>query len=67
MTIRERCLMMERAIYVEELQEVPIEYKDMWDYMEEIDAGDKNTLMARNVGSSSRGSGSWPSTAARSL
>ncbi|CAN6679300.1 unnamed protein product [Malus baccata var. baccata] len=29
MTTRERCLIMERAIYVEELQEVPVVYQDM--------------------------------------
>ncbi|KAB2620501.1 hypothetical protein D8674_040344 [Pyrus ussuriensis x Pyrus communis] len=67
MTIRERCLKMEMAIYAEEeLQEVPIEYQDMWDYMEEISAGEKNALMAKKVGSSSRGGGSWPSIATRS-
>lgn len=37
MSIRERCLMMERAIYAEEeLQEIPIEYHDLWDYTEDI-------------------------------
>lgn len=58
---------MEMAIYAEEeLQEVLIEYQDMWDYMEEISAGEKNALMAKKVGSSSRGGDSWPSIATRS-
>lgn len=65
MSIRERCLMMERTVYAEEeLHEVSIEYQDMWDYMERISAGRKQALLARNAGSPSQGGGSWPSTVA---
>lgn len=35
MSIRERCLMMEHAIYAEEeFQELPLEYQDMWEVLE---------------------------------
>lgn len=61
MTTRERCLIMEMEIYAkEELQEVPVEYQDMCDYMEEISAGKKNALLAKKAGNSSRGGGGWP-------
>lgn len=37
MSIKERCLMVEQAIYADEdLQEVPLEYREMWDYMEDV-------------------------------
>ena len=67
MTIRERCSMMVRALDVEEdSQEIPIEFQDMWEYMELISAKEKDAMMAKITGASSRGGGGWPSTAARS-
>ncbi|KAM1530247.1 hypothetical protein ACFX1Z_019370 [Malus domestica] len=51
MTARERCLIMERAIYVEEeLQEVPVVYQDMWDYMKEIFIGEKIAIFPKKAG-----------------
>ncbi|KAM0996356.1 hypothetical protein ACFX2C_006372 [Malus domestica] len=67
MTIKERCSMMMRALDAEEeLQEVLIEYQDMWDYMENVSAKEKEALLAKKKEKSSRVSGGWPSTAARS-
>lgn len=58
MTRRERCLMMKMVIYAEEeLQEVSIEYQDMWEYMEEIFMGERNAMLAKKVGKSTRGEG----------
>lgn len=58
--------MMEKAIYVEnELQEVPIEYQDMWEYMEKASKLDKRTILARKAGKLAWGDGGWPKTAAR--
>lgn len=68
MSIKERCLMMERAIYAEEeLQEVLVEYQDMWDYMEEVYELERKTLLVKREGKSSQGDGGWPSTARCSL
>lgn len=54
-TTRERCLMMERAIYAkEELQEVSVEYQEMWEYLEDIFVGERNAILARKVGKSTR-------------
>lgn len=54
MSIKERCMMMEKAIYVEEeLQEVSIEYQDMWNYMDEVSKTERKALMARRAGKSS--------------
>ncbi|KAM2449068.1 hypothetical protein PS1_019202 [Malus domestica] len=37
MSIREICLMVERAIYAEEeFEELPVEYQVMWEYLEEV-------------------------------
>ncbi|KAB2632382.1 hypothetical protein D8674_028629 [Pyrus ussuriensis x Pyrus communis] len=68
MSVRKRCLMIERAIYAEEeLQEIPVEYQDMWDYMEAITEEEKKAMSITKEGSSSQGGGSWPSTVVRSL
>lgn len=61
MSIKEICLMMERYVE-EELQEVLIEYLDMWNYMEDVLETKRKALMARRTGKSSRGGGHWPST-----
>ncbi|KAB2600030.1 hypothetical protein D8674_010301 [Pyrus ussuriensis x Pyrus communis] len=66
-SIKEKCLMVERAIYTEkELQDVPIEYQDMWEYMEEVFEVEKNEIMARKSGRMARCGGDWPIIAARS-
>lgn len=66
MSIKERCLLVERAIYVEdELQEVPLEFHDMWDYMEEISEVEKCKILAKKAGKQAQGGGGWPSIAAR--
>ncbi|RXH70527.1 hypothetical protein DVH24_013273 [Malus domestica] len=50
MSIREICLMMERAIYAEEeLQEVSVEYHDMWDYMDEVSKPERKSLLAKRA------------------
>lgn len=55
MSIKEICLMMEIAIYAEEeLQEVPIEYQDIWSYMEEVSEKEMSALLAKIAGKSSR-------------
>ncbi|KAM0998813.1 hypothetical protein FF1_005593 [Malus domestica] len=65
--LRERCLMVERTLQAEEdLQEVPVEYQEMWDYMEEVSERERRAMTARRTGNSSQGGGGWPSTAARS-
>lgn len=57
--------MMERAIYAEEeLQEVPIEYQDMWEFLDEVLEPERVKLMARRAGKSSRDGGGWPLTVA---
>ncbi|KAM1036154.1 hypothetical protein ACFX13_039941 [Malus domestica] len=67
MATKEMCLMMERVIYTEEeLQDIPIKYQDMRDYMKEIYVKKKEALMAKNSGFFSRDGGGWPSTVARS-
>lgn len=59
--------MVERAIYAkEDLQEIPFEYQDMWEYMELIFEQEKEALLAREEGKSMHGGGDWPTTAARS-
>lgn len=66
MIVREMCLEGEHAIYAEEnLQEVPIECKEYWEYLEEIGEHEKKTFLARKEEGSSRGGGDWPSTVAR--
>lgn len=55
MSIKERCLMMEKTIYIEEeLQEILIEYQDMWDYIDEASELEKRVILARRVGNLSR-------------
>lgn len=67
MSIKERCLMVERAICVEyELPEVPNEFSEMWDCLEEASKVEKCKLLTIKAGIMARGGGSWPSTAARS-
>ncbi|KAM1067859.1 hypothetical protein ACFX1Q_023920 [Malus domestica] len=67
MSIKERCLMMEKALYAEEeSEETPEEYKEMWEFMENISKTAKRNLQERSEGSSSQGGGSWPNITARS-
>lgn len=57
MSINERYLMVERAIYAnEKLQEVPIKYQDMWEYMEEVSEIEKSAILAKRE---QNGSGWW--------
>lgn len=66
-SLQERCLMMERALQAEDdLQEVPEEFKGMWDYVEEAAEMQRLETMAKRAGISSQGGGGWPETAARS-
>lgn len=59
--------MMERAIYAEEeLQEISVEYQDMWEYLEDMSARGEKPMTAKEAGSQSRGGGGWPSIATRS-
>lgn len=68
MSNRERCMMMERALGANEESEViPIEFKEMWEYLEDIMKTEKWNLRDRSEGSSSQGGGGWPESAARSL
>lgn len=65
MTLRERCLEVERAIYAEdELHEVPLAYQDLWEYLEEISEIEKKEMIVKREGGSSQGGDGWPSTAA---
>ena len=59
--------MVERDIYaIEESQEVPIEYQDMQEYMEEVSKAENNAILATKAVKVARGYGCWPSTASRS-
>lgn len=59
MSVRERCLMVEIAIYAEdELDELSVEYQDMWKYMKEISEAEIQEMNAKRMGSSSRCGGS---------
>ncbi|KAM1106474.1 hypothetical protein ACFX13_003396 [Malus domestica] len=65
-SIKERCLMMERALLVEkELEEIPEEFFEMWEYMEEVSEAERTDLMARKRRKTPQGSGNWPDTAVR--
>lgn len=58
MSVKERCSMMVRVIYAEdELQEVPIEYQDMWEYMDEVSEAERSTFVARKAGKMAWGGG----------
>ncbi|KAM1296499.1 hypothetical protein ACFX1Q_024303 [Malus domestica] len=47
MNIKERCLMVDRVIYVEdEFHEVPLEIQDMWEYLEVVSEEEKRSLLA---------------------
>lgn len=62
------CLMIKRVIYAKnELHEVPIEYQDMYKYMDEASEPEKKAILARRTGNSARGGSSWPTTTAHSL
>ncbi|KAB2615935.1 hypothetical protein D8674_022523 [Pyrus ussuriensis x Pyrus communis] len=65
MSIKESCLMMERAIYAKgEFQDVPSESHEMWELLDEVSDADKGKLLAKKLGKMARGGGGWPSTAA---
>lgn len=67
MSIRERCLMVECVIYAEEeFENLPIEYQDMWEFMDKVSKYEKVALLARKEGTFSQGGGGWPSTATMS-
>ncbi|KAM1217073.1 hypothetical protein TB2_013093 [Malus domestica] len=66
-SIKERSLILERVIYADEdLQEVPLEYRERWEYLEEASEAKRSALHGKQAGSLGRGGGGWPSTAARS-
>lgn len=68
MSVKERCLMVERVIYAEEdFMELPVEYQVMWEFLEEAAEPERQTLLARRAGSSSKCGGGWPSTAVETL
>lgn len=68
MSNRERCMMMERALGANEESEViPEEFKEMWEYLEDITEIEKWNSRDRSKGLSSQGGGGWPESAARSL
>ncbi|KAM0979120.1 hypothetical protein ACFX2C_015019 [Malus domestica] len=51
---------------LESTEEVPIEYQDKWEFMEEVLEAKRIALIARKICKTARGGGGWPSTAARS-
>lgn len=54
MSIRERCLMVEKAIYAEEeCKELPVKYQDMWEYLKEVSEYERASLLARKQAKSS--------------
>lgn len=54
MSLREMCLKVERVMYTEdELQEVPIAYQELWEYLEEILEMEKKTMIVKREGDSS--------------
>ncbi|KAB2606221.1 hypothetical protein D8674_005938 [Pyrus ussuriensis x Pyrus communis] len=65
MSIKERCLLIEWAIYAkDEYEDLPEEYQDMWQLLEAKSEPERVALLARKEGRSSQGGGSWPPTAA---
>ncbi|KAM2080243.1 hypothetical protein ACFX1T_034027 [Malus domestica] len=58
MSIKERCLMVERVIYVDdEVQEIPLEFSDMWDYLGEVSEAEKKKLLAKRASKQAWGGG----------
>lgn len=51
MSIRERCLLVEHAIYADDdFEDLIVEYQDMWEFMEEVSEPEKAALLVRKKG-----------------
>ena len=58
MTIKERCAMMEKAILAEEeMSEIPVEFQDMWEHIEELAMRERKKTSERKQENSSTGGG----------
>ncbi|KAM1358860.1 hypothetical protein ACFX15_045074 [Malus domestica] len=67
MSTKERSQIIESVIYAKEtLQELPLEYIEIWEYLEETSKDGRGELNGEPAGNGARGGGGWPSTAARS-
>lgn len=67
MSIQERCLLVEQALNAEEeVEDLQVEYQDLWEVLEDEFEHERTTLLARKKGKSSQGGDGWPPTAARS-
>ncbi|KAM1104479.1 hypothetical protein ACFX2J_012841 [Malus domestica] len=66
MSIKERCLMMEKALSAEdELIELSKEYQDMWDVLEDESMAERAKLLERQRGKNIPRGSSWPQSATR--
>ncbi|KAM1513183.1 hypothetical protein ACFX1Z_024642 [Malus domestica] len=67
MSIKERSLIVECVIHANEtLQEIPLEFHEIWEYLDETSKDGRSELIGKQAGNLARGGGGWPSTAARS-
>ncbi|KAM1406714.1 hypothetical protein ACFXTH_001361 [Malus domestica] len=68
MSIKDRSLIIESVINAKEtLQEIPLEFYEIWEYLMETSKDGRGELNGEPAGNGARGGGGWPSTAARPI